>query len=234
MMATQHWRPASSRAGSTCRLGGKMTDDPFVSRSQSSASSTAAQSVPDTIAAGSLTDWDTLVARWEGRLHRYFRHLPCTSDQRRELVRNVLARVYEAARTALVGEDIASLIRAVARAEAAACERVLRHEVLMADVTEASHGAVMRSASATDRERLWEWLLPLLARFPEPQRVAIERGLDDVADAEIASQIKCEVGTVRVLRHRGIRELRRLARNCPPPRRGDLMADRQSGIRQCA
>jgi RNA polymerase sigma factor (sigma-70 family) len=65
--------------------------------------------------------------------------------------------------------------------------------------------------AAHHREQLWLWLDQLLARLSDRQRVAIERHLDGVSDAEIAAEIGCTAGTVRVLRARGMASLKQFA-----------------------
>lgn len=62
-----------------------------------------------------------------------------------------------------------------------------------------------------DRELLWIWLDGLMATLPENQRAAIEGHVDGVSDTVIANETGLTPATVRVLRCRGMRTLRRLA-----------------------
>lgn len=163
------------------------------------------------IMAATLADWDALVQRLERRLHRYYRLLPASNEERRELVRNVLASVYAAAREASPDTDLAPVVEAVAREEGARYMRRVRHEVPIADLADLPVGRMPDPARSGARERLWEWLEPRLDGLPEVQRVAIERGLDDVADADIAEEAGYKPGSIKTLRNRGIYALRRLA-----------------------
>jgi RNA polymerase sigma factor (sigma-70 family) len=111
-----------------------------------------------------------------------------------------------------VDQDEAGLVRGLAREASARHKRLMRHEVSLGDSSKPDQAAQQSAMEAAHhREQLWLWLDQLLARLSDRQRVAIERHLNGVSDAEIAAEIGCTAGTVRVLRARGMASLKQFA-----------------------
>lgn len=163
----------------------------------------------------SAAAWFAFRDEWTPMLRGYFRRLPCTRAQRDELVMDVLVDAFAAAHEGSRGTTARETIRVLARQASAQFQRLLRHEVQL-DEGDALAANAAREAAVAARERLWTWLETLLERLPNAQRIAIERRLDGVPDAVIAQEAGCAVGSVPVLRARGMRQLRRMVAESPP------------------
>jgi RNA polymerase sigma factor (sigma-70 family) len=160
-------------------------------------------------------DWEEMAEEWTPRLRAYFGRLRCTPPERDELVQDVLVAAWAAASETPQGDrDEAALIRKLAREASARHKRLMRHEVTIANAESTAIADQARIDAADERLRLWFWLQQVLDRLPERQRVAIERHMDGVPDTQIAEEIGCTEGSVRVLAARGMSTLRR---NAPPP-----------------
>lgn len=166
-----------------------------------------------------MTDdrWGAIVHEWLPKLCRYFRRMPGSAEGRVELAMEVCADAV-ADYIAGVSGDLPSIIAVNARSVARRQKRIQRHEYAM-DVSNewvfaAAAGEPERSQR---REALALVLDEMLRSLPENQRLAIERRLDGVSDAELGREIGCTTATVRTLRYRGLRSLRAQFRESPPP-----------------
>lgn len=164
----------------------------------------------------STAAWFAFRDEWTPKLRGYFRRLPCTRAQRDELVMDVLVDAFAAAHEGARGTTVREMIRALARQASAQFQRLVRHEVQLEE-GDALAADEVREAARAERERLWTWLEPFLERLPDAQRIAIERRLDGAPDVVIAEEAGCAVGSVAVLRARGMRKLRRMVAESPPP-----------------
>ena len=154
-------------------------------------------------------EWDEFVTTWTPLLRAYLRRLHCGSGVIQSLINDILAEAYVIARRNRAA-GVESVARATAREVSTSWKRSARENARLKPLTTTLEMASVQSL-AGDRERLWDWLSGLLDQLPIRQRAAIERHLDGVSDAVIATEIGSGVASVRVLRHRGMNTLRRLA-----------------------
>jgi RNA polymerase sigma factor (sigma-70 family) len=163
-------------------------------------------------AAKAVSEWEAFVAAWTPMLRSYLGRLHCGNTVVQELVNDILAEAYVVSRSDR-SVRVENALRVSARQVSSSWKRSERKNARLQPLTGLEDSA--EQSSPRDRERLWAWLDSLLAQLPEHQRTAIERHLDGLSDAVIATEIGTTVPSVRVLRHRGMQTLRRLAPLAP-------------------
>lgn len=169
--------------------------------------------------------WRRFHRQWSPMLRAYLSRLRCTRQEHDELVWDALVDAFEkcgwsaddpvAAEAAIrkATRDLARRWRAIARHETAINERG----------AELIDRGIVDPLRRADREAMCGYLGRLLGELPERQRAAVERhDLDGLAYADIAAELGCSAGSVKVRRHRGLRALRTLVLESPPSPRSTL------------
>lgn len=165
-----------------------------------------------------VAKWDQFFAAWMPEVRRYFARDPSTANHREALAWDALVTVFVTTRDKQLDDSrVRAAIRAEMRQLAREHKRHSRREVPLVAIGDPPDTRTQSIERNAERARLWEWERAALARLPEQWCAAVELHLDKVPDRKIAHVLQCRIATVRKWRHRAMRELRRIARDFPPP-----------------
>jgi DNA-directed RNA polymerase specialized sigma24 family protein len=163
-----------------------------------------------------LHDWNRFYGAYRRRTRCYLRRLPCRGDELDLLTWDVLVDAFVSCTHAPGGDVPWTAVRAQARAAARAWMARARHEVIGVAIERAA----APEASERLQRRVWsaDYVDKLLSVLTPLQRAALERHCGDgEADREIAIDLGCAPGSLRVVRLRAIRRLRALVGHELPP-----------------